>query len=129
MTPDLTELRRWSAEELMGWYIENIYPDKLLRDNEIYCDSKGLVMLVSDWQPDNPATGQIWMLVEWARALGFCFEIVILSGGPISVDVDIPKDIRQFNAKDNNPCLAILLAAHEAWFGSHTADSLLLNEP
>ncbi len=96
---ELQELRDWSARK-MGW--------------DINCEIGPI--LKTNWQPDNPSTGQIWMLVKEMQELGWRLHLcnpgmmypeTASAGFSLIEKYTMPQ--RYY--KDTNPCLAILKAA------------------
>lgn len=118
---ELKELREWSAG-VMGWKtatvkvmdsrdVDNAWAEQVGPENIIYHWKK-------HWLPDNPSTGQIWLLVEKMRELGWCLALEDFGGSPdrwrakfargYETSLEKPNHIAAFN---DNPCHAILLAA------------------
>lgn len=100
MTPDkeIQELRDWSARK-MGWV-------------DVKANFK---VFYNQWLPDRPESGQIWMLVERMRELGWYFVIGnqgsrCRSRGYIA-EFWNPVTTTVKRIFDDNPCLAILKAA------------------
>ncbi len=124
--PSVEELRRWSAKDLMGWYLQDQMV-KIATSKECYgyFSKKGLIYYEDDWRPDDPTTGQIWMVVEKMLMDDWDFSMLMFAEGLRGCH--FPKPIRDeagFRAgrgKDYwvkweglNPCLSILKAAYQA---------------
>ncbi|MGA2159870.1 MAG: hypothetical protein ABSG90_11715 [Dehalococcoidia bacterium] len=118
MTPEeLTELRRWSACDLMGWakgeYNYPTGPAYHVNSNS----SLSYVIRVADWRPDEP-NGQIEMVIdkmrelEWGLNLHYRGEKTHCS---FSKDFSSFRNLREYTEPRRN---AILLAAHAAWLAA-----------
>lgn len=125
------ELDRWATERVMGWhegYASSIpdWPKQWLnKDNNptgftVYLNSMKAEKV---WQPSNPATGQIWMVVEKMRELlGWNFNLNWQGHPGITIAI---AQFHKFDTGtlehrqgyDDNPCIAILKAAHGALEG------------
>lgn len=137
------ELDKWAATEVMGWKWHELYNCYYLKSpkyktisilgiktNEIPDPSSntgGTLVIVGrdDWHPSDPATGQIWLVVERLRELGWDFACLVLiapreKGSDYYCSFEIgsrsseEKPGPKFQAKDPNPCVAILRAARAA---------------
>src|SRR5208337_3128050 len=76
MTEEIQRLRRWSAEDLMGWRIANDpwwEPGKGNCSIQVYYEPGTNVRhgVITTWKPDDPTTGQIWMVETKMRKLGW----------------------------------------------------------
>lgn len=107
-TDEIQELRDWAARK-MGWI-----PDTT---NRYYINLHGpynniqVKIDVLSWLPDNPATGQIWMLVEKLRDEGWEFRLENCDSY-LAQFVRVANDkLVSFDEINPNPCLAILKAA------------------
>lgn len=128
MTPEeRQELRRWSAEDLLGWYLQD---QMVMVDSgkEVlgYFNKNCLICYQHEWQPDSdeyPAW-QIRSVIEKMRELGFNFLLekhlkyhetyfAVFWINPTGEGVG-KNTGKGFN---DNPFLAILLAAKAAWEG------------
>ncbi len=119
--PTIEELRRWSAEDLMGWSIKTNYIT-----GPHYFDSKNrrVIIRVDLWRPDDPTTGQIWMVVEKTReprigeASGFNFNLSWQQLPEIKIAIAqfyrISGNLEHGQGADENPCLACLKASYQA---------------
>ena len=124
--PTIEELRRWSAEDLMGWF------PRYAEDNRCYdyyympyeSRDNRYGMQITSWLPDCPESGQIWMVVEKMRELredgsdGFNFNFNWQGHKGITIALAqfhrICGKMEFGSGADDNPCLAILKAAHAA---------------
>lgn len=120
MTPD--ELDRWSTK-LMGWIegtdftIEKYGPEGQFTGIWISSPNPPIAEVI--WHPSDPATGQIWLVVEKMRELGYVFS---LDWGHESIpgcsNMCRARFLRledKFRASDDpDPCAAILKAANAA---------------
>ena len=124
MTEEIQGLRRWSAEDLMGFHLsEDGYPYEdsfVSKLRSAYLDSNNrLKWFEENWRPDDPDTGQIWMVVERMRKLGWL--MIEFEQHPTYYEVGFAKDTgggdttKLYEAKDTEPCHAILKAAQAAW--------------
>ncbi len=113
--PTVEELRRWSAEGLMGWYLQdqmvNIATGKECRG---YFNKEGLIYYEANWRPDDPTTGQIWMVEERMRLLGWWLVFDSGISGPRYAEFRKIGHSQLGYERDMNPCLAILKAAYQA---------------
>lgn len=122
---ELTELRRFSAEKVMGWYI--VYAEDNRQQN--YYSHPGKLydefhINVTDWLPDLPSTGQIWLVVEKMRELGW-YRFNLLTALDYNTEPPLPYGYEAGFSKGNcwilgydpNPCIAILKAARGATEG------------
>ena len=66
--------------------------------------------MLLDWTPDKSETGQIWMLVEKMRELGWLLDFVQWNDHYSARFTKMGIGLKQY-LKDTNPCLAILKAA------------------
>lgn len=100
MEPTIGELRRWSAE-LAG-------QDFMVRhDNQVWSYTLNCL-----WLPDNPKTGQIWLVVERMIKMGYTFALYRFIGPPVWIAKFMKIDEWRNEGVDH--CLAILKAAHAA---------------
>lgn len=136
----MTDLNRWSAEVLMGWHLTDMCGNPPWwvkygspRQPELTAlpirtpyneDGEPMGWVQDDWNPIDPATGQIWMCVNKMEELGW---FVNLEGNESYPDKGkkyqasfyhnefgfIPTSMR--GIEDDNPCTAILTAAKAAW--------------
>jgi hypothetical protein len=109
---ELQELRRWSAEDLMGWTAFSYPPHGLC-----YMDSKfHPIMRVEDWRPYDATTGQIWMCWNKVRQTQ---NIVLGAKGKIHFceirEKSYPVPMDSHYAEADTPCDAIIKAAYVAW--------------
>ena len=102
---ELQELRGWSAG-LMGWRDHN-------RTTLIWINpDTHFVIAKSKWCPNDPTTGQIWMVVDRMRELGAYLRGLMYSPYTqkwTAMFTDVDSELG--TAVDDNPCLAILKAA------------------
>ena len=109
MTPEeIQELREWSALK-MEWVESTPFGMEWMGPelDKLYGIDK------TDWLPDRPESGQIWMLVERMRELGYEVKLVtgLIGQKPhylCQMWSSMDNEIEEF---DPNPCLAILKAA------------------
>jgi len=104
---EIQELRDWAARK-MGYYTD---PDA----NAVWVTSEHTRMFKDNWQPDNPQTGQIWMLVEKMREEGWYLTLEYLTTGLIQAGFIckkmLPNRPQRVLEYDHDQCLAILKAA------------------
>lgn len=108
---EIIELRRWSAENLMGWYTKGNKPTCYYYDNN---DRR--VGTIRNWCPDWKWSGQIWSVLRRMAELGFHHTIYdsYNSKGKYEI-VRFYKGSNMCSIEEaNNPCLAILIAARTA---------------
>ena len=104
-TPE--EMREWAAKK-MGWHEHN---DIWWISND-YQTHLSVAMDVFTWRPDNPTTGQIWMLVEKMRELGLYLTIYTDINSYTAVFRTVDSSGRFWSAPlEINPCHAIILSA------------------
>ncbi len=124
--PTIEELRQWSAEVLMELKTKNINSFGGREPYYVNVISESPFIVVRSWRPDDPTTGQIWMVVERMMKKKWCFKLEqagIIIYGEVWIarftkvkapTFTLPEgDYGIGNAKD--PCLAILKAAYQAW--------------
>ncbi len=116
--PTVEELRRWSAEDLMGWE-----PDSYLQYywNHTINRGKQIVKRYEAWRPDDSTTGQIWMVVEKMAQLkpkehDLQLRSIALPEGKVTYTAAFADIYHGYKVwqDDDNPCLAILKAAYQA---------------
>ena len=106
-------LRDWSARK-MGWTEKQYGPDWCYYLNTTYDRGDGYFIesriRITDWQPDLPETGQIWMLVERMKQSHTLF---LSNGHGAGGDyhASFCTEHGCSEAFDDDPCIAILLAA------------------
>jgi len=118
--PKILELRHWSAEDLMGGFLQHgqwwVATEKI---GHCQC-----VMFEDQWRPDDESTGQIWMVIRKMREAlpdgsdGFNLNLNWQAHKGITISIAQFHKIDPFihgQGADDNPCIAILLAAKEAW--------------
>jgi len=123
MTEEIQGLRRWSAEDLMGWYRRSDNPEGYYYSCQTgYREGK-----VRNWTPDSRCTGQIWLVVERMRELGWSFSVFFVKPDQKYVAefyrepcqstfvFPQPNGPNYGWGSNSNPCHAILLSAHIAW--------------
>ena len=95
----IQELRDWSVK-LMGAEIHSLF-------GNILCWPDGRETAREDWRPDDPTTGQIWMVVAKMQSKNHFlqFEDEGLKTGEFSANYGFQAVL------STNPCLAILAAA------------------
>ena len=114
--PKILELRQWSAENLMGW--------KETEDGSWVDYLGNLVFIPGGFKPDVEKTGHIWMVVRKMREQlsdgsdGFNFNLNWQAHKGITISIAQFHKIDPFvhgQGADDNPCIATLLAANDAW--------------
>jgi len=131
--PTVEELRQWAAEELMEWFYNPTTDEYFTKTG-----SKPALPYINDgqsrrmisWRPDEPETGQIWMVVEKLRERGFYINHVNgLTHHSVFflkyVETQMSPSMGHFNragetVSDTNPCYAILKAA---WAVYHSQEN------
>jgi hypothetical protein len=111
----IQELRRWSAEELMGLELGSIKTD----EGSLYYDKKSKAIPVVFWRPDDPTTGQIWMVLDKMQRCGFNFCLILRQDMAVAVCFTKKHNFQGEGNYEIAPCLAILLAARAALEGGH----------
>jgi hypothetical protein len=110
---ELQDLRRFIAEELMGW--KRVYADEI----PMWKFPSGRWDIV-DFRPDDPTTGQIWMVVERMDSLHYGMKLMnpvhtmTDNGFRVSWICEFYKGKDRWFASNTNPCLAIMLTARAA---------------
>jgi hypothetical protein len=113
----IMDLRRWSAEDLMGFVTD---PDAYA----IWIRPDGSSLFKNEWCPDDESTGQIWMIIKKMRETlpddsdGFNFNLNWQAHKGITVCLAQFHKIDPFihgQGDDDNPCVATLIAAKDAW--------------
>lgn len=104
----IEELRRWAAEDLLGLTLKD--------NNYMVPDEKPghwrVLFLKPDFRPDDPATGQIWLVVEAMRELGW---VLCLNGYTAWFMRPTCFTMPPTTETHVNICRAILRAAKAAW--------------
>ncbi len=124
-TPEVLELRRWSAEDLMEYFVD-VYLDKPSYFRWIATDHRyrALVCPVEDWRPDDVSTGQWLMVVKKMReplpdgSDGFNFNLNWQAHKGITMVIAQFHKISPFlhgQGADDDPMIALLRAARTAW--------------
>ena len=124
MTPEeIQELRDWSARK-MGWergpYVRQISRNHInpVAEDAYFNKQGGFVCYVKDWLPDRPESGQIWMLVDRMRDLGWGLNYQVYQDYYVAYFQPLVRPSSELGASYNvkaivgiEPCLAILKAA------------------
>ena len=124
---ELQELRDWSAG-LMGWHREHrsglwTVTECYAGECDIWIDQNGVQQAKAEddgyvfgqfWQPYSKETGQIWLVVERMRELGWEFHLSCYGDGSYSASFnqiygECPRNA--YIESKTAPCHAILLAA------------------
>lgn len=101
--PTIEELRKWSAENVMGWEVcscQRGYID--------FCDGYHPYL----WEPNQPSTGQIWQFIGKMVELGYELRLYKPTGKSFQYSAEFMDDK---TVLDDNPCLAILRAGYKAF--------------
>lgn len=125
MTPaELTDLRDWLATEVMGWtfipeHNEDVGEYGVIHHLNAHWKKKGeLIYFDGEWRPNDPKTGQVWLLVERMRELGWRLMLTYPSlNEPNKIAAEFHYKQQGSVAsyiRNPNPCLAICLAARAA---------------
>ena len=111
--PTIEELRRWSAEDLMGCKVTFLPFDP---GNYWYEKDGEVKYWQHEWKPDRPESGQIWMVIEKMRELGWWLDLTTNDKDEIDTYAEFKQSGRYRNSgrHSDDPCLAILKAAHAA---------------
>ena len=113
------ELRRWSAEDLMG-FTGICSPDCDKYPLPYYQDKEGNKFT---WHPDNFKTGQIWIVIKKMREQlpdgsdGFNFNLNWQAHKGITISIAQFHKIDPFihgQGADDLPCIATLIATFDA---------------
>lgn len=106
---EVAQLSRFAAEKIMGW-------EQNTNMNSPYygCWMKGSLKVYDSggWHPEDGDSNQIWMIIDKMHEFGYTFSFYRFVG-PIPYIAKFMK-IYEYRGEDENPCIAILLAAKAA---------------
>ncbi len=139
---ELQDLRDLMATKVMGWIWNDLYKCwfiKAKKEDDLPkipgttidkvpnpacpCGEYIYLFLINGWHPDDPTTGQIWMIIRKMREQlpdgsdGFNFNLNWQAHKGITVSLAQFHKIDPFicgQGADDNPCIAVMLAAVEA---------------
>jgi hypothetical protein len=141
---ELAELRQWTAFAVMGWsYLDDIdmsnfgtqwqhnfsydnpgflhqngafIHEKIWNDSLCYFQGDKKILNKINWRPDDPTTGQIWMVVDRMMKLSYSLRLFSPHYAlPWAAHFNNGGSLKDFiGHDDSNPCIAILLAARKA---------------